>query len=95
MKPNNESFVSFAQRCRNVALVDGILEITHYSSFPLAELKEKLTNKVEGKCLHSPLYSSLISLLLIQFDGFTSVAILKRLHKQVISKLNCPPSLSE
>lgn len=35
--------------CGNVALVDGILEITHYSSFPLAELKEKLTNKVEGK----------------------------------------------
>lgn len=35
--------------CRNVALVYGILEITHYSSFPLAELKEKLTNKVEGK----------------------------------------------
>lgn len=35
--------------CRNVALVDRILEITHYSSFPLAELKEKLTNKVEGK----------------------------------------------
>lgn len=49
MKPNNESFVTFTQRCRNVGLADGILEITHYSSFPLAELKEKLTNKVEGK----------------------------------------------